>query len=212
VTGTDHPAAVDVSGQPYLRDAKGSLVPIAAIRAADLLMDELVREMVAEAVKLSADIAAFKVSSFRRVGELQALIAQQYNAKIGGPKGNITLSSFDGCQKVQVQAADQLEFGPELEAAKALIDECLNEWAATSGAELRALVNRVFQVDQQGKISTSHVFMLLRVESEDERWQKAMEAIHDSIRVIGSRNYVRFSRRDAGDAPWRGIPIDIAAA
>ncbi|WP_198526997.1 DUF3164 family protein [Sphingomonas sp. Ant20] len=163
-------------------------------------------------MKLSAEIAAFKVSSFRRVGELQALIAQQYNAKIGGPKGNITLSSFDGCQKVQVQAADQLEFGPELEAAKALIDECLNEWAATSGAELRALVNRVFQVDQQGKISTSHVFMLLRVESEDERWQKAMEAIHDSIRVIGSRNYVRFSRRDAGDGPWRGIPIDIAAA
>ena len=138
MTGTEHPGAVDVSGQPYLRDAKGSLVPITAIRAADLLMDELVREMVAEAVKLSADIAAFKVSSFRRVGELQALIAQQYNAKIGGPKGNITLSSFDGCQKVQIQAADQLEFGPELEAAKALIDECLNEWAATSGAELRA--------------------------------------------------------------------------
>lgn len=212
MTGTPHPAAVDVSGQSYLRDAKGSLVPIAAIKAADLLMDELVRKMVAEAAKLSAEIAAFKVSSFKRVGELQALIAQQYGAKIGGVKGNITLSTFDGCQKVQVQAADQLEFGPELEAAKALIDECLNEWAATSGAELRALVNRVFQVDQQGKISTSQVFMLLRVESEDERWQKAMEAIHDSIRVIGSRNYVRFSRRDAGDAPWRGIPIDIAAA
>ena len=211
MTGTGHPAAVDVSGQPYLRDAKGSLVPITAIRAADLLMDELVREMVAEAVKLSADIVAFKVSSFRRVGELQALIAQQYNAKIGGPKGNITLSSFDGCQKVQVQAADQLEFGPELEAAKALIDECLNEWAATSGAELRALVNRVFQVDQQGKISTARVLGLRRHDIADAKWQQAMKAIGDSMKIASTKPYIRFYERDDATGEYTPINLDVAA-
>ena len=38
-----HPAAIDVAASWYLRDAKGSLVPIAAVKPVDLLIDELVR-------------------------------------------------------------------------------------------------------------------------------------------------------------------------
>jgi hypothetical protein len=212
MTDQTHPAAIDVAGKPYLRDAKGALVPIATVKAADLLMDELVRGILVDATELSAAIAAFKQRTFERVSELQALVAQEYGAKIGGAKGNITLSTFDGCQRVMVQVSDHFEFGPEMQAAKALIDECLNEWAATSGDELRAIVNRAFQVDQQGNINRTQIFMLLQSEITDERWQSAMKAIRDSMRIIGSRTYLRFQRRDAGDAPWRGVPIDIASA
>jgi hypothetical protein len=206
-----HPAAIDVGGQPYLRDAKGSLVPLEAVKPADLLMDELVRRQIGEAGALSAEIAAFKRSAFDDIAALQALIAQEYGASLGGRKGNITLMSFDGCAKVQVQVADLMEFGPELQAAKSLIDECLSEWAAGSGVELRALVNRVFQVDKEGQINRAELFMLLRVEIADERWVRAMEAIRNSIRIIGSRNYVRFYSRPHADAAWRAIPIDMAA-
>jgi len=48
--GASHPAAIEVGGEPYLRDAKGALVPILAIKPTDLLMDELVRELTAEAL------------------------------------------------------------------------------------------------------------------------------------------------------------------
>jgi hypothetical protein len=61
-------------------------------------------------------------------------------------------------------------------------------------------VNRVFQVDQQGRISPAQIFMLLRVEVTDARWQRAMEAVRESIRVIGSRSYMCFHQRDTGDA------------
>ncbi|WP_242140851.1 DUF3164 family protein [Sphingomonas sp. TREG-RG-20F-R18-01] len=207
-----HPAAIDVAGMPYLRDAKGSLVPIASVKAADLLMDETVREILTKAREVNALIAEFKAQTFQSVGDLQALIAQNYGATIGGKKGNITLMSFDGCQKVQVQVADLLEFGPELQAAKILIDECLTEWAVGSAVELRALVNRVFQVDKEGQINRAELFMLLRVEIQDDRWKSAMEAIHDSIRVIGSRTYVRFYDRAGPDAGWRAVTVDLAAA
>lgn len=206
-----HPAAIDFAGTPYLRDAKGALVPIAAIKAADLLMDETVRGIIKEAHEVSARIAAFKVECFARVAGLQALIAQEYGASLGGKKGNITLTSFDGCQKVQVQVADLLEFGPELQAAKLLIDECLTEWASGSAVELRALVNRVFSVDKEGQINRAELFMLLRVEIADDRWKRAMEAIRESIRVIGSRTYVRFYDRLAADAAWRAISLDMAS-
>ncbi len=212
MTSTTHPAAIDVAGTPYLRDSKGSLVPIAAVKAADLLMDETVRTILDRARTVSALVASFKSDTFESVSDLQALISQNYGASIGGKKGNITLVTFDGCQKVQVQVADLLEFGPELQAAKALIDECLTEWAVGSAVELRALVNRVFSVDKEGQINRAELFMLLRVEIADERWLSAMEAIRDSIRVIGSRTYVRFYDRKSPDAPWHAVTIDLAAA
>ncbi len=206
-----HPAAIEVGGQPYLRDAKGALVPLSAVKATDLLIDELVRKATGSAASIRDVLARFKRDAFTEVGEFQALLAQEYDAAIGGKKGNITLTTYDGCRKVQVQVSDILEFGPELQAAKTLIDECLGEWAAGSGAELRALVNRVFSVDKEGQINRAELFMLLRVEIADERWQRAMNAIRESIRVIGSRSYVRFYERDAADAAWRAIPLDIAA-
>lgn len=212
MTDATHPAAIDVAGTPYLRDAKGNLVPVASVKPVDLLMDETVRKVLDKARDVSAVVAAFKGEAFESVNELQALIAQNYNATVGGKKGNITLVSFDGCQKVQVQVADLLEFGPELQAAKTLIDECLTEWAVGSAVELRALVNRVFSVDKEGQINRAELFMLLRVEIEDERWVRAMEAIRDSIRVIGSRTYVRFYDRPAPDAAWHAVTIDLAAA
>jgi hypothetical protein len=114
--------------------------------------------------------------------------------------------------RVSVQVADQIEFGPEIQAAKSLIDECLNEWAATSGVQIRALVNRVFSVDQEGTINRAEVFMLLRVAIDDPKWRRAMEAIRESMRVTGSRSYLRFHRRDAGDAAWQLVTLDMASA
>ncbi|RYF12585.1 MAG: DUF3164 family protein, partial [Oxalobacteraceae bacterium] len=89
-----HPAAIDVAGAWYLSDAKASLVPIAMVKSEDLLMDELVRSIVGKANALSAELTAFKLHAFESVGELQALVAQQYDAKIGGKKGNVTLTSY----------------------------------------------------------------------------------------------------------------------
>ena len=185
-----HPAAVDVAGTPYLRDAKGSLVPLAAVKPVDLLMDETVRAILTDARELSALIAAFKARTFERVGAFQALLAQEYGTTVGGKKGNITLLTFDGRERAQVQVADLLEFGPELQA----------------------IVNGVFQVDKEGRINRAELFRLLRLDFTDPRWLRAMEAIKDSIRVIGSRTYVRFYDRPAHDAPWHPVTIDLASA
>jgi hypothetical protein len=212
MTDKPHPAAIEVAGDWYLRDAKGNLVPVSAVKPMDLLIDELVRASLADARTLSAQIAAFKQRSFERVGELQALLAQEYDTTIGGVKGNITLPAYDGCAKVQVASADLIELGPELQAAKTLIDECLLEWSAESHGTIRAIVNRVFSVDKEGQISHAGLFMLLRVESTDQRWQRAMDAVRDSIRVIGSRVYIRFYDRPTPDGAWRGVSLDIASA
>jgi hypothetical protein len=200
-----------IGGRRYLRDAKGALMPAETVRPAHALEDQVVRKVMFYARALSAQIGRFKGHTFEDLNAFQSLLEQEYGARRGGPKGNVTYQSYDGLMKVQVQIADLISFGPELQEAKKLIDACLIEWGAESRPEIAALVNRVFNVDREGQINRGELFSLLRLEIEDGRWRRAMNAIRDSIRVTGTKAYLRFYERDAADAPWRGVSIDIAA-
>ncbi len=201
-----------VNGAEYMEDAKGGLVPVALIKPQHLLQDEVVRKIIGHAIALSAQVARFKAHTFDDIGGFEALLEQEYGSKIGGAKGNKTLMTHDGLFKVQVQVADYIDFGPELQTAKGLIDECLNEWAAGARDELRAIVTRAFNTDKPGQINRSEVFMLLRLDIEDARWQRAMTAIRDAMRVVGSKTYVRCYRRPSQEAQWEAVSIDLAKA
>ena len=201
---------IDVDGAPHMRNGKGALVPLSLVKPQDQLKDEVVRKIMGYAMALSDQVARFKAHTFEDIGDFDALLAQEYGAKVGGAKGNKTLMSFDGLFKVQVQVADNIVFGPELQIAKALVDECLNEWAAGARDEIRAIVTRAFNTDKEGQINRSEIFMLLRLEIEDDRWQRAMKAIRDSMGVVGSKTYVRCSRRDTIDGPFLPVSIDLA--
>lgn len=199
-------------GVERILDAKGGLIPVSVVGAMDLLIDEMVRKIMGYMVAASDQIARLKQHTFEDIGALDALMMQEYGSPLGGAKGNKTLTSYDGCFKVQVQVADRLTFGPELQIAKTLLDECLNEWAESARPELQAIVTRAFNTDKEGQINRAEIFMLLRLEIEDPRWKNAMRAIRDAIRVEGTQTYVRAYRRPNADAPWAAVSVDIAKA
>ncbi|MBL1435201.1 MAG: DUF3164 family protein [Rhodobacteraceae bacterium] len=93
----------DVGGKPYMRDAKGSLVPLELVKAAHKLEDDTVRTIMHHAVELSDEIDRFRGHTMADLGEFDALLMQEYALKKGGKKGNRTYQTFDGCQKVAVQ-------------------------------------------------------------------------------------------------------------
>ncbi|MPN09172.1 hypothetical protein SDC9_156460 [bioreactor metagenome] len=51
------------------------------------------------------------------------------------------------------------------------------------------------------------ILELRRYEIHDEQWQRAMEAISDSITVQNTRRYVRFYERH-GEDEWRQVALD----
>ncbi|ARE40881.1 hypothetical protein RGUI_2740 [Rhodovulum sp. P5] len=203
---------VEVGGQKYLPDASGRLTPVEAIKPQHMLEHETVRKIMGFALALSDQVARFKGHAFEDLGDFDAILEQQYDLKKGGKKGNRTYSTVDGCMQIQVRNADLLDFGPELQVAKGLVDECLSEWAEDSRAEIRTIVMRAFNVDKEGQINRSEIFMLLRLEIEDDRWKRAMEALRDAIRITGSKKYLWFRMRDSAEAPWTTVTIDLAAA
>lgn len=201
-----------IEGNTYMGDGKGGWQPIETIKAQHLLEDETVRKIVSYALPLSEQVSRFKQHTFDDIGDFEAILSQEYGAKVGGRKGNKTLMTVDGLLKVQVAVSDRIDFGPEMQIAKELFDECLNEWSADARAELRGLVTDAFSTDKEGKINRALVFMLLRRESEDPRWKRGQDAIRDAMRVVGSTIYVRSYQRAAHDAPWEAITIDLAKA
>lgn len=201
----------DIDGKIYWINADRGLIPDVAVKTVDKLQDELVRRIVGFALPLSAQVARFRQHSFDDVDTFVALLEQEYGAKRGGSKGNLTFISYDGLLKITVAVAEAIQFGPELQVAKGIVDECLREWAADSRAEIQALITRAFDVDSQGRINRSALLSLLRLQIEDERWQRAMQAIRDSMRIVGSKRYLRIHQRDDPEAAWSPITIDVSA-
>jgi hypothetical protein len=201
-----------IDGKDHMADAKGAWLPVALVRPEDQLEDETVRKIVGYARELSEQVTRFKQHTFDDLSAFEAILAQEYEVTKGGAKGNKTFMTFDARHKVQVAVADHIDFGPQLQVAKDLIDECLNEWAADSRDEIRTIVTRAFNTDKEGQINRASIFMLLRLEIEDARWRRAMDAIRAAMRVVGSKTYVRCYSRPAPDAPWENITIDLAKA
>ncbi|MBJ3783388.1 DUF3164 family protein [Devosia sediminis] len=205
---------IDHAGQQFMADPRGALVPVTIIKPADKLQDEKVREIMGWAIGLSEQVSRFKVHTMEDLAKLDGLLEQEYGLVKRGNKGkgNRTYMTVDGLFKVSVSVADSIDFGPELQVAKALLDECMNEWAADARPEIQAIITRAFNTDKEGKINRSEIFTLLRLAIEDERWQRAMTAIRDAMRVVGRKEYVRFGMRSSPEAEWSSISIDLAQA
>lgn len=194
----------------YMEDPQGRLVPLTMVKDVDLARHELVLEVVGKARAVHEDLAKFQADVQADVAAFVQLSAEQYGVKIGGDKGNLSLVSFDGRYKVQRQVAETLAFDERLQAAKALVDECITEWTTGSRDEIRALINDAFQVDKEGRINTGRVLGLRRLKIDDDRWRQAMQAVSDSLRVAGSKTYLRvYERRE--DGKYVPIALDLAA-
>ena len=196
--------------QGYKQDAKGRLIPVETIKPIDMARDQLVGEIVKKAQAVNKVLADFKTAVFADIGAFIELSAERYDAKLGGAKGNVTLVSFDGSYKVQRAIQDTLTFDEGLQAAKALIDECVHEWTEGARSEIRALINDAFDVDKSGNISTGRILSLRRLDIQDEKWQRAMAALSDSVRVQCSKSYIRVYERVGDTDQYIAIPLDIA--
>lgn len=199
----------DETPKGYMRRADGTLVPESKVKAVDKDRNEVVLQLIAEAHSASATLAAFKLIAMQAVQDFVDRSLSEYSAKWGGLKGNVTLTSYDGKYKVVRQIQEHIVFDERLQAAKALIDGCITRWSKGSNANIKAIVNRAFQVDKEGLISTGKVLSLRSLDIEDPEWDQAMRAIGDSMQVVSTKAYLRFyERNEAGG--YDPINLDVA--
>lgn len=204
-SNTDNPIP-----EGYWADANGNLVPQSKVKEIDQLRNQLVYDLCRMAEAECQALGTFKQSAMREVASFCALSLDHYGVKSGGEKGNITLLSYDGKYKLVRQMQDKITFGEQLMAAKALIDACVQVWAQGASDNIKALVNHAFQTDKQGKINTSRVLSLRRLDIKDAQWQAAMQAIADSMQTSSTKPYIRFYKRNEKTLEYVPIALDVA--
>ncbi len=194
----------------YRMNSQGHLVPLSTISDIDKARDKLVMSLIPKVIAQRDALIEFKQNAFDIADAFVQQSADEYGVKIGGKKGNVTLYSFDGQYKIEVSVNQVKAFDERLQVAKSMIDECLHRWVKGSRKEVKSLVERAFKTDKQGNISVSDVLSLRHIETDDEQWKKAMDAIADSIQTIKTKRYIRFYHRVAESNKWTPLSLDIA--
>ena len=198
-------------------DRQGRTVPEHLVTPADRMKDELAERLVSGAEGVQEVLVAFKISAMEEMHAARALLFEQYGARIGGQKGGFSIASFDGSAEVRISVADRITFGPELQAAKSLIDECIESWSEGADPNIRVLVDDAFQVNKVGRIDTKRVLRLQKLPirgpdgQPDARWERAMEAITDALIVDETATYIRFYRRDARTNGMELVNLDFSS-
>ena len=191
-----------------VKDAQGRLVPAEMVKPQDEQRDNLVRELFDRYARLQTACQAFREQADAEIDAHLALVQERYGVKRSGQMGNLVLTSYDGELRV-VRAVDKvIAFSDEIHAAKKLIFECVSEWVDGARPELKLVAEDAFKQDKQGHLSADRILGLLRWDIKDARWQTAMQAIKDSIRVQSTRTYLRFYRR-IGEGQYAHIPSGV---
>ena len=193
----------------YRRDAKNNLIPLENIKPIDAARDDLVRDIVKNALTVQEVLKAFKTRAFGDISAFLDLSAEQYGVTPRGKKGNVTLTSFDGEHQVKIAISDRITFDERLQTAKELIDQCLFEWTEGARKEIKSIIDDAFQVDKEGKVNQYRLFRLLRIESDSEKWKRAMTALKDSVQVQSSTEYLRLYKRN-NQGGYDQIHMDLA--
>ncbi|HDX8459950.1 TPA: DUF3164 family protein [Aeromonas dhakensis] len=185
------------STTPMRQNAQGHWVPENLIAPADKLRDEVVLAIIAAAREQRSQLAAFKISAMQQIADFVDLSAEQYGVAWGGAKGNVTMLSFDGRYKLIRAVGEHRKFDERIQAAKALIDQCIERWSDGASSEIRALVDHAFRVSKSGHIDVNQVLSLRQLNIDDPDWLLAMQAAVDAIQVTGTSQYLRLYERDA---------------
>ena len=76
----------------YLQNAQGHLVPEHQVREHDKLRDSVARDLAGTAIRLNAELKAFKHKALADIADLIAVSAERYGVTLGGKKGNASIT------------------------------------------------------------------------------------------------------------------------
>ena len=190
-------------------DERGNEVPLGTISSIDLKRHETVSKLLTQAITLQEHIQKQKKSLLATIERFLTTAYEKNGLKYEGKKGNFTLFSFDQQLKVVFSVPEDVQFTEELQVALQAMRDCIKDWVADGKDELQFLLQDLMNVDRQGRINRYLVIRLLKIKSNDVRWQKAQRIIQDSMQVVKKRRYFRFYQKDER-GNWNHINLNFS--
>jgi hypothetical protein len=193
-----------------IRRPDGSYVRLSELEPRKALGHDLACTIFARADAESASLTDLKAWILREMRAYRDMMLADYGVRIGGSEGGFSVRSVCGTKVVRLDIAKQTTFGPELEAAKALLDEFFEAELDGSSEAIREIVTKAFKLNSKGRLDTQGILGLRDFKFENEVWQRAMQAIDDAICRDNATTYVRVYRADPERKTEKMIPLDLA--
>lgn len=179
----------------------GSFIAYDKLSPEDQIEHDFVFAWCDRAEAMERDLATLKRSGIAEMVATRQMMFDDHGVKKGGKSGNLTLRSVCGRRMVKLTVSKHISFGKELEIAKALIFEVIeNETESVGSPLIRAIVEDVFSLNTKGRIDTQGI-LNLRAEKyakqvKDPRWMEAMGHIEKAILTDSATTYINFYRVD----------------
>lgn len=180
-----------------MMNGQGHLVPIERVKEVDKLRDYLVTKCCQQAQQMAEKVDEFKRGCYVDIADFVSLAALDHGVEIGGDKGNITITSYDGRYRICRAKDDQIDFNESITIARELIFSLIHKWSEGSNANIVAIVHKAFETDKDGHLSVAKILALKSVKIDDPDWIGAMQIIDQSIHVMQTKTYLRFYERNA---------------
>ena len=158
---------------------------------------------------MKKEMEEIKNETMSDIDTFMEIAAEEYKVNLGGKKGNVTLTSYDGSIKIVIANSTNQEFNEKINFAKALIDEYLTELTKDSAIELKTIISSAFKI-RQGKLDVRRILELRSYDIKDSKWKRAMELINESLEITNSNRCFRlYVRNDSGNSYDR-VNMDFA--
>ena len=198
----------EIDGVIFREDSRGAWMPESSIKPQDILKDDLVESAADKIVDMRDKMKQLNQEIKDEIRAYIELIGEKYGVKLKGNKGNITLTSYDGKTRIVISISESIYLDENVIAAKELIDEYLEDEIKDASFDIKQLVTSAFRV-KQGVLDVRSILKLRSLRSDDERWNKAMDIIADSIVVKSSKSCLRLYKQNA-EGTMEYVPLDFA--
>jgi len=198
----------------YWENNKGHLVAVDSVAEREKQKDALVEVIVDEARKVRGQLMGFRETVFELVYEYLDNLRKEYGIEPKGKsgnkhQGNLTFIDYSGGYKVQIRIVKKISFDEHLQLAKEVFDGCVNRWSKGADQNVLTLVHGAFDVDSEGKVNSSRLLELRKIEIEDEEWNKMIEMINRSITTESTKKGILVYQKNE-EGGWKGIPLSLS--
>lgn len=197
----------------YMINGRGERVHVDLIKGDELMRDTLVNALLADAEVFRGMLAEFRAKSEQRVEEYMNTLMEKYriNAMARSKKGNITLENYASTAKIQIAIQDKLAFDEKIQLAKMKFDEYFEQVTAQSSEEIKLLINKAFDVDKEGNVDVKKILELRSYDIRHPKWVEGVALIEEAKKVVHSKRFIRFYRRNDPADKWEHVSLDLAA-
>ncbi len=175
-----------------MTNAMGDVVPVKYVPKYDKARDAVVRKIHARFVKERTALEELVKACLKDIDSLKVF---KDNGVMGGEKGNVSLTSFDGLITIQVQQNYCIRLDERVVKARELMFDYAKGLAekveGNDGAALFEIIKGAFEANKAGALPYAKVLGLLRLNINAPLWVEAKQLLTDSITTDKGKRYLR---------------------